>query len=215
MTRPWGRFLWGALIAGLLLFLWSGLTQLFPWGVPSSHVVVSQETGASEPFLAGEIEVLPPFALTTPRFDLEFANRVGTLTTDETFSWIVSRPLAYYQPSGYFARELLTQLLVGLLLSAVALSTRRLPPTRRLGIFGLTGVGAAVSSYGTLSNWWGLTTAYALGVSVNLVVGWLLVGFVLSRFVVPRRSDRTGNASPGTASGSASAGGVQRDANVS
>lgn len=180
------RLLIGSLLSGVVLFVWSGLTQMLPWGVPSTQVMVSQ-SGEAELFQTTAVQTYDPHALTTPLFDDEMVNRVNTLTTDETFSWIVTKPLDYYNPTSYFVRELLTQLLVGVLLTTLALLTPGLSLGQRLTLFLLMGMAAATAVYGPLFNWWGLTTAYALGAAINLIVGWLLVGLILSRFVSPAR----------------------------
>jgi hypothetical protein len=177
-------FLVGSLAAGVILFFWSGLTQVFPWGVPSAKVLISQSAGQTELFQASNARTLAPNELTTPKFDLEMAGRVSTLTTDGTFSWIVSKPLAYYNPTDYFIREIVTQLLVGVLLTSIALTTRTLPIRPRLLVILIAGLSASAGTYGQLFNWWGLTVAYALGASVNLVAGWLIAGFILVRFLI-------------------------------
>ncbi|MBI1297336.1 hypothetical protein GC175_20540 [bacterium] len=178
------NILWGTLIAGVVLFVWSGLVQIFPWGVPSAAVLASQTEGQTEPFQAPNVQRLPANALTSPQFDAEMVNRVSTLITDNTFSWIVTKPLAYYNPLLYFAREFATQIAVGLLLTLVLILTSPLPNRQRLLIVTLAGILAAIATYGQLFNWWGLTIVYALGVSFNLVIGWIVVSFVLTRFVL-------------------------------
>jgi hypothetical protein len=178
------NILWGTLVAGVVLFVWSGLVQIFPWGVPSAAVLASQTEGQTEPFQAPNVQRLPANALTTPQFDIEMVDRVNTLITDGTFSWIVTKPLAYYNPLLYFAREFATQIVAGLLLTLLLILTSPLPVRQRLLMVTVAGVLAAVASYGQLFNWWGLTLVYALGVSVNLVIGWIVASFVLTRFVL-------------------------------
>jgi hypothetical protein len=171
----------------VVLFVWSGLTQLFPWGVPSATVVVSQSTPQSTPFQAANIRQLPAHELTTPQFDRALVNHVTTLTTDETFSWIVSKPIAYYSPTNYFLREALTQLIVALLLVCIALLTRTLALRERMLLFLVISLAASAGSYGQLLNWWGLTPTYALGASVNLIAGWLIAGLALTRVMVSHK----------------------------
>lgn len=176
----------GTFLSGLVLFFWSGLTQVLPWGVPSTNVLSSQTTGQTELFQAPNAEYLPPNELTTAKFDTTLVNQVTTLATDGTFSWIVTKPLSYYSPTNYFLRELFTQFLVGLFLTVIAILTKPLPLKQRLSIILAVGLAAAVGTYGQLFNWWGLTGIYAFGVSLNLVLGWLAAGFVLTKFVIKR-----------------------------
>jgi len=172
------------IVSGLILFLWSGLTQMFPWGVPSTNVLSSQTTGQTELFQAPSVKRLPPNELTTPKFDTELVDKVNTLATDGTFSWIITKPLSYYSPMNYFMREIVTQFMAGLLLTLIVTLTKPLMFRQRLVMIFLAGLLGGLSTYGQLFNWWGLTVAYALGASLNLVIGWLIAGFVLVRFVV-------------------------------
>lgn len=45
---------------------------------------------------------------------------------------------------------------------------------------GVVGSAAAAGSYGQLMNWWGVSANDGLGVSTNLVLGWLLATLVVS-----------------------------------
>lgn len=178
------KILIGSLLSSLILFFWSGMTQILPWGVPTVNVLSSQTTGQTELFQAPHAKYLPPNDLTTSKFDTELVNQVNTLATDNTFSWIVTKPLSYYSPTNYFMREMMTQFMVGLLLTVIAVLTKSLPLKQRLLIILVIGLAAAVGTYGQLFNWWGLTGIYVLGVSLNLVAGWLIAGFILTRFII-------------------------------
>lgn len=184
MTFSIQAWLLGGFVAGVVLFVWSGLTQQLPWGVPSANVIVSGSSEAIDAFQGDDVERYDPYALTTPLFDEKVVNRVNTLSTDKTFSWIVSKPIGYYSPAAYLGREFLTQFVTGLLLAAALIVVQPLGLGGQLQAAGLLALAAAVATYGQFFNWWGLTTRYALGVSLNLIVGWLLAAFVVARFII-------------------------------
>ena len=106
--------------------------------------------------------------------------------TDDTVSWVVAKPIGYYDPGAYMGKEVLTQALVALLLTTLLVLTRSMPLGRRLALVGLAGVAGTAASYGQLANWWGLPAMYAGGASVNLIATWLVGGFVVARFVLPQ-----------------------------
>ena len=168
------------LVATLILFLWSGLTQVLPWGITTTQNI-SVQTG--EPLQAPNMLLLEPDTLTTEAFDEQFVNKISTYTTDETHSWIVTQPLQTNY-TGYFVKELLTQLIVALFLSAILLLTVRLELTPRLAVILLAALAASAATYGQLMNWWSMPAAYALGVSLNIVIAWTLAGFISARFII-------------------------------
>jgi hypothetical protein len=170
-------------VATVVLFLWSGLTQMFPWGVPTVQNV-AQTSGDPDAFGA-TLTRLPPGALATPRFDVELGDGISTLTTDRSFAWIVSVPIERYDPVRYFATELATQAMCALVLVLALRLSSPLPRREGAGLVALFAVGASAASYGVMANWWGLPLLYAGGMSFNLVVGWLL-GALAASFVLHR-----------------------------
>src|SRR5688572_2236934 len=106
------KIILSTILSTVLLFFWGGLTQLFPWGVPTAQSIASQATGKTEIFQAPGLIELPVNALTTEKFDDQMVNKISILTTDKTFSWIITKPVEYYSVSSYFIKEILTQLLV-------------------------------------------------------------------------------------------------------
>jgi hypothetical protein len=173
-------YLLATLVGAVVLFLWSGLTQAFPWGVPRTQTLSTQSPSGVEAFQAPNLVQLPPGALTSDAFDERMADRVSTLTTDRTFAWIVAKPIGYYRPAAYFAREAATQLVVAALLAALLLLLPNAPLATRLALVALAGSAAVAGTYGTQMNWWGLPPSYGVGVGFNLVAGWLLATAILS-----------------------------------
>lgn len=187
MNRTILRVPLAALASGLLLFLWGGASMALPWGVPSAQVLFSA-AGAPATFQGPEVRSFPAHHFTTPAFDAEMAGRVSTLTTDATFSWIVSSPTSRYAPAAYLGRELAIQLCVGALLTLLVLQTRDLRPGRRLLLALTLALLASAMTYGRLMNWWGLPAAYALGESLNLTIGWLAATALAAKLALTRRA---------------------------
>jgi len=177
------KIIFSTLISTVILFMWSGATQMFPWGVPSTQIVTTQSDDKTKYENPRMIE-LPPYSLTTEKFDPQFVNKISTLTTDDTFSWIISTPAGKNSMGVYFAREVLTQLAVALLLAIFLLMTVKLDLKTRLGLVLLFGVTTVAATYGQLMNWWGLPAMYALGAGFNLVVGWMLATWVSAKWVI-------------------------------
>lgn len=171
------------LVTGVALFLFSGLSQALPWGVPTAQAVISTTSSVVDDFAPEDAVVLPANALTTERFDAVVEGRVNTLTTDDTFSWIISIPVEAYDPATYLGLEAATQFAVGALLVGFVWSTRHAPLRTRLGYVAGVGVLAVVATYGRLMNWWGLPAGYALGESVNLLGSWV-GGTAVASFVL-------------------------------
>ena len=169
------KLLLSVVLSTVVLFVWSGVTQLLPWGVTTVQNLTMLPEGDER--LAGyDVQRVEAGVLTTPRFDESFLGRISTYSTDATFSWIVTQPMAT-DYSSYFLREALTQFFVAMLLVDFLAETRRWPSAWRISAVALGGVAASIACYGQLMNWWAVPMAYGLGVSFNLVAGWTLAAF--------------------------------------
>jgi hypothetical protein len=172
------------IVSTVILFLWSGLSQMFPWGVPTAQTITSQTNKQTESFQTPNLIDLPANSLTTEKFDEQFVNKISTLTTDKTFSWIITKPVDYYNVGNYFVKEIVTQLLVALFLATLLILTIGLSNQKRLTIIAITGVLAVIAVYGQMMNWWGVPAIYALGAGLNLIIGWTLSAFISSKFII-------------------------------
>lgn len=177
-----------ATVSLLILFLWNGLAQMFPWGVPTAQSISSQTAKQTESFQTPNLVELPGNSLTTEKFDEQFVNKISTLTTDKTFSWIITKPLDYYNIGNYFIKEIITQLLSALLLAILLVLTAELANSKRLAIIAISGVLAVAAIYGQMINWWGVPAIYALGAGVNLIIGWIISAFVSSKFIIKTKA---------------------------
>lgn len=162
----WFSLLKGTLAGGILLFLWSGLTQsTTPWGIKS--VKELEERSA-----VGEI--------------LERQSPKGLYYfTDKVTAFIAVKPESYYSMTRFFVIEFVTELLVAATLTALLLLTAAQPVGVQLVIIGLATLAGIFSTDLQYWNWWGFSTIYSLGISINRLVGHLLVSFILIRFILP------------------------------
>lgn len=172
------KLILGIVTATVILFVWSGLSQLFPWGVPSANVI-NASTGV-ENFQAPDATSFEPGTLVTQLFEEEMVGQVNTLTTDTTFSWIVTKPISYYNPGRYFLFEFITQFLTAICLTVILSFIGPWELRKKLLFASILGLVIIIPTYGPFFNWWGLTPTYALGIMVNFLIGWLLACLALS-----------------------------------
>jgi hypothetical protein len=178
------KILISTLVTTIVLFLWSGITQMFPWGVPTAQAISTQSSKKTDSFQTPNLIELPANSLTTEQFDAQLVGKISTLTTDKTFSWIISSPISYYNVGNYFMREIFTQLIVALLLSLLLWQIRGFNLITRLQIVGIAAIMGTIATYGQQLNWWGMPSLYAFGAAFNLIAGWLLAGLILSKWII-------------------------------
>jgi ABC-type uncharacterized transport system permease subunit len=170
------EFVLQLLLATVVLFVLSGLTQALPIGLGSVKQV-SQKHGAAA--LGKKVTDVRDAPIVTPTFDDVVTGEVTTLTTDRSFSWIVAKPLGYYNPARYLLKEALTQLLIALGLVIVLRLTAPLGDGPQLALVGLAALLALIATYGQLANWWGLTWRYVLGAAGVLIASWVLAALAI------------------------------------
>lgn len=159
-----GTFLIGTGVAGITLFLWTGLAQnVFPWGVKSVATATDDSLGTAVAAVTGDGMVY---------------------TTRGVAAFIAVRPASYYNMGRYFAIEFATQIVVGAILTAILLLTAQLTSETRLILVVLAGLAGVASIDGQYWNWWGFSHRYTLGVAINRLVGYVLASVVLLGFVL-------------------------------
>ncbi|MCC5928869.1 MAG: hypothetical protein JJU28_06460 [Cyclobacteriaceae bacterium] len=180
MKRP----LFSILAMSAILFIWSGISQMFPWGVPSAQTISAQSEQNTESFQAPNLIEMEAGSLTTSTFDEVMRGKISTLTTDKTFSWIITAPIDNYNPMGYFVWEIITQLFIGIFLTLLLIKLSAQPLTDKLLVVGLAGLLAFTGIYGQMLNWWAMPAMYAVGAGINLIIGWLLAAFVSAKWII-------------------------------
>ena len=74
------------IVSTVILFFWSGISQMLPWGISTpQNVNVKTELTAEQSNVPNLVK-LPTNTLTTEKFDEQFNNKISTYTTEETFS---------------------------------------------------------------------------------------------------------------------------------
>lgn len=175
------KYILDALVFTILLFLWSGFTQMLPWGVPSAQKITVRSDSSTHK-IPGLIK-LQANTLTTSSFDPIFNHKISTYTTNNTFSWIVTQPLKTDYTS-YFIGEAITQFFVGMLLTFLLTLTTHHKIQTRVLVVCIVAILAWTATYGQLINWWGMPPDYAVGVGANLIIGWGLISLLVSRFIL-------------------------------
>lgn len=165
------------LLATVVLVLINGVAQRLPWGIGSVQQLAQNATLQTMTGRTPVVDVSDS-PVVTDEFGARLVSRVSTLTTGSTFSWVVSKPIASYRPSRYLAREVLTQALVAIALVAILVLIAE--PIVGLTVVGIAAAAGAIATYGQLTNWWGLTLRYSVGVSVTIAVSWLVVATLIT-----------------------------------
>lgn len=172
----------------VILFMWGGISQMLPWGISTTqNITVATESNTDQSNISNLIK-LQPHQLTTEKFEGQFLGKISTYSTDKTFSWIITQPIQE-DYSGYFVKEIITQLIVAVFLSIILFLTIKLDFKTRMILILVFGLCASTAIYGQLMNWWSVPANYALGVSANLIIGWLLVSFISARFIIKSKNN--------------------------
>lgn len=164
-----GTFLLGTGVAGVLLFLWGGLTQaLTPWGIRAVKPVPAEEAAG----------------LTTQMHAITPPSRMYAVFDDKVAALLAVKPGAYYNMGRYFAVEFVTQLTAGALLTGILLLTAPLGVGTQLTLVGLMALSAALTIDVQYWNWWGFSPAFTFGLLVNRSVGALLIAWLLVTWIL-------------------------------
>ena len=172
---------YAAVIMTVILFGWSYACQQLPWG-QGAVIRVTTLTEADELQPEPNRIRVPKETLTTTVFDRSFRGHLSFYETVEAISVIMTQPSGH-DKNQYWGVELLTQLLVAILLSAIIVITRELPLSRQLLLVSCAALAAGIATYGHMLNWWGMPQRYGFGACANLVVGWVVAAAVGSSFV--------------------------------
>lgn len=173
------EYLLQVLLAAIVLLGIGGLAQTLPFGVGSAKRYAQKNKADLFGNKPGSVTDVTDKPVTTDRFDELMTNNVSTLSTAKTFSWIVSKPISYYNPMAYFSREIVTQILVAagliILTHIVDFDT-----TKSLALTAISSVIAVIATYGQLANWWGLSARYSIGAGLILITSWLFASLLVT-----------------------------------
>lgn len=181
------RSVLGVVVGTVVLFLWYGLAQLFPWGVSTVNNTSATSIESYVSTAPGLVEA-PPGTWTTQAFEERFGDGISTLATDWSFSLIVAVPRERYDMKRFFTLHMLALLGVAVFLVIAALLLEPLTRARRLAVVLVVGVAGSFGTYGEMMAWWGVPAPYGVGESANLVVGLLLAFLVVELGVLRSRA---------------------------
>lgn len=186
--------LWlGALLGGLVLFVWGSIShEVLPLGTAGIRMVPA---GQEEALLANlqasmrerALYIFPGFDKT--RISSEADQKAWTARYEAGPSGIVAfdpHPGARRWGGSLFATLLGTELLTNLLAALVAgFVVLHVPGavgyTRRVLVVASLGLLVTLDVDASYWNWYGFPTAYFLAQLIDHMVGWLLAGLVLAR----------------------------------
>ncbi len=178
------RILLSIIFMTAVLYLYSGMSQMLPWGVPTAQVVFSHDAEAQIFQSTADIQQFQPYEFTTPKFDEQFKNKISTLSTDETFNWIVSSDIGDYNPTRYLVLEFFTQLLVAIFLTLGLALTTSLANNQRLMIVLFLALAALSATFLQQLNWWRIPSNYQLGMMLNIFIGWGLCTLIAAKWIL-------------------------------
>lgn len=175
-------------VIGVVLFVYSGISQNFPWGVPTAQIV-SCASESPELFMSdSNVETFGATEIVQPEFDDVFVDKISTLTTDRSFSWIISTDIANYKPTIYLLREALTQFFVAFFLSLILAITDGFSSRKRLTLILIAALSGIFATGIQQMNWWHVPASYQLGMALNVILGWLLAAFISMTWIIKRQT---------------------------
>ena len=178
------RILLSIILMTAVLYIYSGMSQMLPWGVPTAQVVFSQDGEAQIFQSTADIQQFQPYEFTTPKFDEQFRNKISTLSTDETFNWIVSSDIGGYNPTRYLVLEFFTQLLVAVFLTLGLALTISLANNQRFMIILFLALAGLSATLLQQLNWWRIPSDYQLGMMINILISWGLCTFIAAKWIL-------------------------------
>lgn len=162
-------------VVTVLLTVLGGVGQVLPWGLGSARQITQRATEGDGSLPSGDAVLdVSSSPIVTADFERIAVGHVSTLTTDRSFSWIVSKPLDYYRPNRYLAREVITQFVVATGMVMVHTLLGDASPGTTILVVAVAALMTAIATHGQLANWWGLPVRYAAGVSLVLIASWVL-----------------------------------------
>ena len=173
------NYVLAVVFAGIVLFVWGFIS----WAVLPWHNAVANKFN-NEAVVA---EVLKANAVKAGIYYLPFAeedHRPG-----ETAAFVNVLPDGFDMNMGKLmgfalAGQFIAALLVVLLLN----QTSGLDYCRRAGFVALVGLAIGFISHFPYWNWFGFSTGYVLVIIADTLIGWILAGLVIGKFIIGKAS---------------------------
>lgn len=171
----------GALLGGIIVFLWSCVSWMaLPWHQTTMHTFqngdeVAQVLVKNAP--ASGIYVLPGCNGTQPDEAIKKSSE-GPVA----FVSLRSGPKPFDMGQMMF-QQLLISILGALCLTWLLMQTRGLTYRQRVQFFVVTALAAGILCHLPNWHWWEFSSEYTLVAMADLIIGWLLAGLILAKFV--------------------------------
>lgn len=163
------QILKGALIGGVVMLIMGVAVQLFPWGF---NVVEPLPDGAA-------LIDVPGTPLPNAMALIE-----GNADEGRAASFVAFSDPAWHSIPRKLGYDLAMQVAIAAIFSMILLATASLRNRERVGIIFGMAVAASIGCFLPDWNWWGFSFRYVVGASVNLLLVWTAVGYVLARWVL-------------------------------
>lgn len=162
-----GKIIKGALVGGIIMLVMGVLVQLIPWGYASIDYFEN------------------PSAISQT---IESQAQEGIyIISEDVFSFIVVSDPEWDSIPRKLLFDLLTQILLAGVITAVLLKTQNLHSRERIGIVALMAIAAGLGAIMPDWNWWGFSLRYVVGASVNLVIVWTATAYILVHYILKER----------------------------
>jgi hypothetical protein len=153
-----------SLAGAMVLFLFDGAFQAIPnFGVRAVERIESNE-------------------LTTPKFN-ELTNQMAYITTNETVSFVATRPADFYNLPKFFAIEFFSAFAIATVLAILFAKIKNHSLKERLLLTISFASIACLAIHIPYLNWWGFSFYYTSVVIVKTLGGWAFIAFIQNRYI--------------------------------
>ncbi|HEX4019704.1 MAG TPA: hypothetical protein VHX63_01040 [Acidobacteriaceae bacterium] len=168
------RFLLTTFLSALILFLWGGLTlAVIPWHSAVLHGVRNE---------AAVLKTLKEQAVNAGVYSIPIEHKNYTATSP--FAMVIYRPGGLGMPAGaIMAVSFATYWLASIVAALLLPRKEGLSYTRRVLFFLGLGIFTSLTAHITNWTWSGYSAGYTFMAIFDLLVGWLLAGLFLARFL--------------------------------
>lgn len=167
-----------SLVAGIVLFVWGFLS----WAVLPWHMMVANQ-------FTDEAAVSGVLKANTPRagvYFLPFSEQDHG--PDQVGAFANVLPHGTEMNMGkQMAIGLITHIVSAFLVLTLLSMTAGLGYWAKIGFFATVGLTIGFASHATYWNWFGFSTAYVSVTIADILIGWILAGLVVAKFVNTKR----------------------------
>lgn len=163
----------GSLIGTLVLFLY-GATE---WFNPYLHQVYKNPTSRTEVSQVLSENMSENGVYVWPNGGAQQKSEMDVIY------FISKQDPSFYNPAKFMAGQLLINLLLWFLITALLLKAKIASHKQRVFFIMIIAIVAGLSYLIPMWNWWGFSTEYVMMRWGNMLIGWLLAGIAVSWFL--------------------------------